>query len=243
MSANFTAVWRPGTGAQSWAAGETFADFKTLDQNHFDAGLRLRILQIDSNGSHSGVWVPGTGSQHWQSGMSFEELKTLDAAFFAQGRRMVCVDCVNDLTSDDGWYAVWQPGTGAQFWRTGLSVDQFTQQDAGFFAEGLRLVHMRHDAGGSETFLGLWRPGSGAQHWRSLEPVDLTTLSLLNAQREAAGERLVALPNYGLNAIWRSGTGPSPFVFATDVASLKAEDTKLFKEGFRLSDFGIGFSV
>jgi hypothetical protein len=241
ISSTFSAVWRPGSGAQFWVARVPLDEIKVLDQTHFDNGLRLSILQIDSDGPCSAVWHPGTGAQHWQFGMSFDELKAADTAAFAAGRRLVCVDCINGPTSDDGWYAVWRPGTGPQFWRTGLSLDAFKAQDAAFFAQGLRLMHMDHDSGGTETYLGLWRPGSGAQHW--LSQTDLAFFTQMNAQREAVGERLVALPPFGLNAIWRSGTGQSPFAFAVDFASFKAKDAELFGQGFRLSDFGVGASL
>jgi Bacterial tandem repeat domain 1 len=239
MGSNVTAVWRPGGGAQFWAALESEAKFKALDKSHLENGLRLRVLQVD-DGSFSAVWQPGAGAQHWQSGMSLSAIERLDHAKFQDGMRLAWIDTSQDVDDDDGWYGVWQPGSGAQFWRTGLSAAEFEAQDAKFFAEGLRLIYMRHDAGGSEKYLGLWRPGSGAQHWWSHEPVDLALLKQKNTQREAEGERLVALPPYGLNAIWRSGTGESPFLFAASFEDFKKTDASLFEQGFRLSSFGIG---
>ncbi|WP_189048264.1 hypothetical protein [Aliidongia dinghuensis] len=240
MGSHFSAVWHPGTGAQWWAARVSFDQFKALDQKHFDDGLRLSALQVDSDGNHSAVWRTGMGAQHWQTGMTRRELKVLDNQLFASSQRLVRVDTINGIDSNDGWYAVWRPGTGAQCWRTGLTAEEFEQQDAEFFVGGLRLCHMRHDARGSGKFLGLWRPGTGAQHWLAQNPVDLAQFARMNAQHEVAGERLVALPHHGLNAIWRSGSGPAPFVFATDLASFKAADAELFNRGFRLAHFSTG---
>ena len=41
----FTAVWRPGTGAQFWWSGP-YDEFKGVDQGHFDARLRLVSLSV-----------------------------------------------------------------------------------------------------------------------------------------------------------------------------------------------------
>jgi hypothetical protein len=154
MASNVTAVWRPGSGAQFWAALEPEAKFKALDKSHSENGLRLRVLQVD-DGAFSAVWQPGAGAQHWQSGMSLSAIEKLDRAKFKDGMRLAWIDTSQDVDDDDGWYGVWQPGSGTQFWRTGLSSAEFKAQDAAFFAEGLRLVYMRHDAGGSEKYLGL----------------------------------------------------------------------------------------
>src|SRR5262247_72247 len=66
--------------------------------------------------------------------------------------------------AQDAYAAVWRPGNGAQWWRSGMSVDEFKAQDTTYFAQGLRIVTVEIEDG---KYAAVWRPGSGAQWWRS----------------------------------------------------------------------------
>ena len=45
----YTAVWRPGTGAQWWASQLAFDDFKTEDAAYFRQGFRLGFVELQAN--------------------------------------------------------------------------------------------------------------------------------------------------------------------------------------------------
>src|SRR2546426_604103 len=64
----------------------------------------------------------------------------------------------------DGYAAVWRPGTGAQWWRSGMSFDEFKAQDLTYFNQGLRITVLEVNGG---RYAAVWRPGAGAQWWRS----------------------------------------------------------------------------
>jgi hypothetical protein len=145
-----------------WAIGQSWNDFKALDQNHFNNGLRIAQLDIDGKGV-TAVWQPGSGEQRVRWNMSFDDFKSWDAYYFGQGLRLA------ELDRDGGdWAAVWRPGSGAQYWRAGIpSWTDFKNQDAVYFSQGLRLVDVIITADNDIT--GVWRgdQGDAAQIWQS----------------------------------------------------------------------------
>jgi hypothetical protein len=95
--------------------------------------------------------------------MSWDSFKNKDANYFNQGLRLVEVD------RDGGdWAAVWRPGSGAQWWRSGISswLD-FKNQDQVYFNQGLRLVDVIITA--NDNITAVWRgdQGNGGQLWQS----------------------------------------------------------------------------
>ena len=65
--------------------------------------------------------------------------------------------------SADAYAVVWRPGSGAQWWRSGMSYDQFKAQDKTYFDQNLRLTSLAIREG---RYAALWRPGAGAQWWK-----------------------------------------------------------------------------
>ena len=45
----YTAVWRPGSGAQWWQSQLGFSDFKTEDTAYFRQGFRLGFVELQDN--------------------------------------------------------------------------------------------------------------------------------------------------------------------------------------------------
>src|SRR5262245_3771241 len=69
----------------------------------------------------------------------------------------------------DGLAAVWRPGTGTQWCRSGMTGAQFTAQDTTYFNQGLRIRSLAIRNG---KFAAVWQPGTGVQWWRSGMSVD-----------------------------------------------------------------------
>ena len=222
----YTAVWRPGTGAQWWRSSMTTDEFKAQDDTYFKQGLRIRSLAI-RGGRFTAVWQPGSGAQFWRSGMTTDEFKAQDDIYFKQGLRITSLDI------DNGRFAaVWQSGTGAQFWRSGMTTDQFKAQDDTYFKQGLHIAALEIDNG---RFAAVWRPGSGAQHWRS---------GMTGAEFEAQdqtyfrqGLRVTALVIDGgrLAAVWQPGSGTQWISRGRCRIDFQTEDTAYFSQGLRLS--------
>jgi hypothetical protein len=164
-TAQFSAIWRPGTGEQHWVSGLDHEEFKAKDAAFFEKGLRLKVLDIEG-GSFAAVWRPGSGEQRWASGLDHDEFKSKDADFFDKGLRL---EQIGEEFGD--FSGVWRPGTGEQRWASGMDLDEFKAKDAEFFERGLRLVDVSVSgdgfAGASFGIAAVWRPGTGAQRWAS----------------------------------------------------------------------------
>src|ERR1051325_11032466 len=106
--------------------------------------------------------------------------------------------------AETGHAAVWRPGSGAQYWRAGMTFDEMKAQDQTYFNQGLRITTLALDNG---RFTTVWRSGTGAQYWRSgmtgaeLETQDQTYFGqgLRRTARAIEGARYAA--------VWQAGTG------------------------------------
>lgn len=221
----YTAVWRPGSGAQWAHPGLSWADFKTQDTTYFNQGLRIVDFEIEA-GKYTGVWRPGSGAQWIHPSLTWAEFKAQDTAYFNQGLRIV------DIEIDGGKYgAAWRPGSGAQWVHPGLTWAQFKAQDTTYFNQGLRLVDIEVEG---SAFTGVWRPGSGAQ-WvhPGLTPTELVAQDKVYA---AKGLRIHVLKvaDGRLTAVWRPGSGAQVIQMGLSWDLFKEEDKKNFDKGLRL---------
>src|SRR5262245_20918760 len=133
--------------------------------------------------------------------------------------------------AQDAYAAVWRPGSGAQWWRSGMSVDEFKSQDKTYFAQGLRLETMAIKDG---KYAAVWRPGSGAQWWRSGMSVDE-----FKAQDKTyfdQGLRIVGRETESgkFAAVWRPGSGAQWWRSGMSVDEFKAQDKTYFDQGLRI---------
>lgn len=152
---SYTAVWRPGKGAQYWRSGMSVKAFKAEDQKQFNQGRRIALLDIQ-NGNVFAVWRPGSGAQRWRTGMTAAQMKSEDAKHFKNGLRIAMLK----KHGGNSFAAVWRPGTGAQWWRSGMTGPEFSKADSTHFKNGLRIASLDTYGG---KFIAVWRPGSGAQ--------------------------------------------------------------------------------
>ena len=133
--------------------------------------------------------------------------------------------------SDTNYLALWRPGTGAQWWVTGLNYNDFKAKDQKHFDEGLRLVSLRVHNG---TFTAIWHPGTGAQWW-----VTGLSYSDFKAKDQAyfnQGLRLVDIEvqNGTFSGVWRPGSGAQWWVTGLSYSDFKAKDQVHFDQGMRL---------
>jgi hypothetical protein len=188
--------------------------------------------------SYLGVWRTGSGEQRWFTG-SPHDFASADAEHFSKGLRLVAIDRHSgsywdanglNLSPEDRMIGVWHPGSGAQYWKTGLNAVAFKTADAEYFAKGLRLVAIDTDGG---KFTAVWREGSGAQHWHS--GLSGKEFAAKDAAYFAQNLRLVAvdIDDGKLCGVWRAGTGPQRW-FSASLDEVVQKNLELMKEGLRL---------
>lgn len=89
MSLNYSALWRPGTGAQHWATGLDLDQFAARDRDLCGQGLRLAVLRVTDGGDNcTAVWRPGRGEQQWWTGTDLDKFTDAARRFFDVGLRI-----------------------------------------------------------------------------------------------------------------------------------------------------------
>ncbi len=131
-----------------------------------------------------------------------------------------------------GFIGVWQPGNGAQWWRSGMSNQEFKDQDKTYFDQHLRLVDVEVVSG---KYLAVWRPGSGAQWWRA----GMSNQEFKDQDKAYfdKGLRLtdVEIIDGKYLAVWRPGSGAQWWRAGMTFQELVDQDKTYFKQGLRLT--------
>ena len=136
------------------------------------------------------------------------------------------------MSGPDAFAGVWQPGTGTQWVRAGLSWDQFKTQDKTYFDQGLRITSLAIRDG---MYTAVWRPGGGAQwvrpnlSWDEFKGHDATYF--------AQGLRIgsLAIENGRYTAVWRAGGGAQWCRPNLSWDEFKGHDATYFAQGLRVT--------
>jgi len=134
--------------------------------------------------------------------------------------------------SADAYAVVWRPGSGAQWWRSGMSYDQFKAQDKTYFDQDLRLTSLAIREG---RYAALWRPGTGAQWWKpGMSYAEFKSQDKIYFDQ---GLRIVALELQGAKytAVWRPGSGAQWWKPGMSYAEFKSQDKIYFDQGLRIT--------
>ena len=133
--------------------------------------------------------------------------------------------------AESGYAAVWRPGSGAQWWRSGMTADEFKAQDKTYFDQGLRIKSLAIRGG---RFTAVWQPGSGAQWVRwGMTPDEFKAQDQTYFNQ---GLRITALEIEGgrFAAVWRPGSGAQWVRWGMTVDEFKAQDQTYFNQGLRI---------
>ena len=133
--------------------------------------------------------------------------------------------------AESGYAAVWRPGSGAQWWRSGMTADEFKAQDKTYFDQGLRIKSLAVRGG---RFTAVWQPGSGAQWVRwGMTPDEFKAQDQTYFNQ---GLRITALEIDGgrFAAVWRPGSGAQWVRWGMTVDEFKAQDQTYFNQGLRI---------
>ena len=163
--------------------------------------------------------------------MSVDEFKAQDAAYVAQGLRITSLAMRNGRVA-----AVWRPGSGPQWWRSGMSVHEFKAQDAAYVAQGLRITSLAVENG---WFAAVWRPGTGPQWWRS--GMFVNEFKAQDAAYVAQGLRIAALEldNGRYTAVWRPGSGIQWWRAGMSFGEFVGQDRAYFAQGLRIAALAV----
>ena len=136
----------------------------------------------------------------------------------------------------NGYAAVWQPGSGTQWVKAGITADEFKTQDLAYFNQGLRITSLVVRDG---RFTAVWRPGTGTQwvHW----DLSADDFKAKDGAYFKQGLRIAALSlrNGRFAAVWRPGTGTQWVAWGLTGDELKAKDGPYFNQGLRITQLEV----
>jgi cellobiose-specific phosphotransferase system component IIB len=166
---------------------------------------------MSEHGGFLAHWRAGSGGQLWRTGMSIDDLKRHSKENFDNGLRIESIDVFrfSDVPRRYSYTAVWRPGTGGQWWRSGMDTSTFKQEVEAQEKQG-RLIYTL-DRNDQHHIIAVFRTGSGGQWWRS--GMSWNEFKKQDAQHFANGFRVQVLKRYRRNnttkymAVWRSGSG------------------------------------
>lgn len=143
------------------------------------------------------------------------------------------------MSSHVGYLAHWRAGTGAQRWRSGMSLDEFKAESKKQFDDGRRLesidVYRFSDVPKKYSFSAVWRPGTGSQQWRS--GMNVNEFKKEVELQEKSGRLIYTLDRREdgeIIAVFRPGSGGQWWRSGMSWDEFKKEDAKHFKDGFRV---------
>jgi hypothetical protein len=145
---------------------------------------------------------------------------------------LVVVDSCSVASAQEAYAAVWQPGSGAQWWRSGMTFDQFKAQDLSYFNQDLRIKSLAIRNG---RFTAVWRPGSGTQWWRSGMTFDQFKTQDQSYFKQGLRITALELENGRFTAVWRPGSGAQWWRSGMSGADVEAQDQIYFNQGLRLT--------
>jgi hypothetical protein len=140
------------------------------------------------------------------------------------------------------YFAVWQPGSGAQHWQHDLDADGLKSMHAAQAKKGRHLIAVDIWVASRiptrRSYIGVWQAGVVKQ-W--LEPtLSIEDFGVLDTAHFKKGRRLTAfdIDDLGLIcAVWQAGSGPERVVAGWPWVDFNDLATKQHKAGRRLTVF------
>lgn len=188
------------------------------------------------------VWQSGSGAQYWRSGMyGAAAFKKYDDQKFAEGFRIKSVD-VYDYSESCGlgctrrayqYTAVWEPGSGAQYWRAGMSGASLVDYTNTYHTQGLRIAALAVSSDGKYT--AVWRPGTAAA--RIVTAMSSSALNSKSSELWSQGFNMTQLVTYDgkYTAYWQSlGKNEVRESWGKSYSSIASDDSHWFNRGLRL---------
>ncbi|MDR7252692.1 murein DD-endopeptidase MepM/ murein hydrolase activator NlpD [Nocardioides sp. BE266] len=133
---------------------------------------------------------------------------------------------------DIAFNTVWQPGTGTQWVKWGMTDDEFKAHDAVFFHQGLRVTSLAFHEG---RIAAVWRPGTGTQ-WVKWGMTD-DEFKAHDANFFPQGLRVTTFVLHGdrIAAVWRPGTGTQWVKWGMTDDEFTGHDSVFFPQGLRVT--------
>lgn len=194
-----------------------------------------------------GTFNPGSGRQETIYKSTIATFESKDDDLYREGMRiqdMARTERPGSVVGVGGgnspvaaWAVVWRPGSGTQWWKSGMDADEFKDEDTKHFGNGLYLQALDIV---DDEYAGCWRPrpGGGAQFWHS--GLDHDEFKDEDQRMYDRGLRLSQLVvdhrSQAFAGVWHPGEGAQFWRSGMDIDEFKSESKKFFDQGLRIWD-------
>ena len=152
--------------------------------------------------------------------------------FFVAAVAVSCISNPARANASRAYSAVWQPGTGAERWKTGMSMNEFREQAQTYYDQGLRIKSL---AVRDERFVAVWRPGDGAEWWSSGMTMNEFKEQAQTYYEQGLRISSLEIDNGRVTAVWHPGTGAEWWRSGMTMNEFKEQDKAYFDQGLRIS--------
>lgn len=187
------------------------------------------------------IWEPGADGRPTVHGYTSQDLLQRNSELFDQGYR---IDSLTQMRLDNGesrYDAIWRPGSGSSPVVVGWSEQQFWDQNAIYWGQGLRLWRInRYLHNGAFHYDGIWKPGTDGR--RVAAGWTLDALQAEDTRMRAQGYRLIQTAGVRENAlgseiryigIWMPGTDARPTIFGATWDEMIQATANHWTSGYR----------
>jgi hypothetical protein len=135
----YSAVFRPGSGAEWVVPAEPWSSIATVIDNYFKQGLYVSALSIAEAGNevlYSAVFRPGSGAERVVSAQPWSQFATTVSNYFKQGLYVAAMAA----TMQNGvvlYSAAFRPGSGAEWVVSAQPWSSFATTVNNYFKQGL----------------------------------------------------------------------------------------------------------
>jgi hypothetical protein len=164
-------VWGPSDEPQFMVLGWAGEHFEKKHAECLAQGLRLRaqqaFLTADKQVRWDGVWNRGDHAQASIRGWTVQDFANEREKQFAAGMRLIHLQSYLLPDGQVRVNAIWNPGSGPEFWMQGWAGTDVDAKGPELFAQGLRLKHLNgwNLPNGPIRFDAVWVPGSQTQEF------------------------------------------------------------------------------
>ncbi|RKR92401.1 hypothetical protein BDK92_6840 [Micromonospora pisi] len=190
---------------------------------------------------YNAIWEPGDDARPRVHTYTSHDLLERNSELFNQGYR---IDSISQTRLDNGesrYDAIWRPGSGSSPVVIGWSEQQFWNQNAIYWEQGLRLWRVnRYLHNGAFHYDGIWKPGTDGR--RVAAGWTLAALQAEDIRMRAQGYRLIQTAGVRENllgseiryiGIWMPGTDARPTLFGATWDEMIQANANHWTSGYR----------
>ena len=163
---DYSAVFRPGTGAEWVVPAQPWSAMYGTINNYFQKGLYVEALSLvadDRTLLYSAVFRPGSGTQWVVPAQTWQQFSATVSTYFKQGLYATALS-ITGSGNQVLYSGAFRAGAGAEWVVSAQPWQQFSSTLSTYFSQGLRADSLAATiVNGQVLYAAVFRPGAGAE--------------------------------------------------------------------------------